>query len=400
VEIDAPIQQYLPWFQPNMPMTVRQLLNQTSGLDEGQGYERNLDPDGEDALEQSIRQLATTALNNQPPGTAFEYSNSNYDVLGLLVESVSGQPYGTYMQDNLFEPLSMTHSFTSLEAARMAGMSSAFYPLFGWQTNVDGILPYSRSTQPSAGLIGSVEDMAHYLIAHLNNGRFQNNQLLSPASIETLHSPAVTIGSDAGAVDYAMGWVAWLFEDAVQDKTAVPPTALSHGGAWLGFQHIMLLIPEKELGMVLLLNSNDPSQSSAYSNIAFDVTLLALGLDAQNYPPQEDMLTRYLRPLSLTVILLLLIGGWVALRRLRGHVLTIRDRWFFMGLTMIDLGLIVYLLGIRLPNNNSSVPLVLRFEPDLGVMLVIVLLLTAVWGSIRTLYVLHRWWGQARAGIR
>src|SRR5690606_22440990 len=76
VELDAPIQQYLPWFMPDAPITVRQLLNQTSGLDELEGYVRNLDPGGPDGLARSIRKLAMSDLN-RPPGTAFEYSNSN-----------------------------------------------------------------------------------------------------------------------------------------------------------------------------------------------------------------------------------------------------------------------------------------------------------------------------------
>jgi len=386
VELDAPIQRYLPWFMPDETITVRHLLNQNSGLDEGQGYERNLDQDGPDALEQSIRRLAATNLNH-PPGTEYEYSNSNYDVLGLLIETVSGQSYGEYMQANLFEPLEMDHAFTSLEAARAAGMSSAFYPFFGRQTNVDAILPYSRATQPSAGIIGSAEDMANYMIAHLNNGRFGDTQLLSPESMETLHTPAVN--TDPG-VEYAMGWVVWEFEDVAQPGGA-PPTALSHGGDWLGFIHLMLLIPEQDLGVVLLMNGHDTTTTSAYNNIAFDIALLATGLEAQRYPLQEDLLTRNLRPLSAGVILLLLISGFVAIRRLRGEALSHQDRWLLVGLAIIDLALVIYTLFIRLPNNESSVRQILRFEPDLGIMLLVILLLTIGWGSVRSLWAVQRW---------
>jgi CubicO group peptidase (beta-lactamase class C family) len=337
-------------------------------------------------LEQSIRRLAAADLN-RPPGTAYEYSNSNYDVLGLLIETVSGQSYGEYMQANLFEPLEIDHTFTSLEAARSAGMSSAFHPFFGRQTNVDAILPYSRATQPSAGIIGSAEDMANYLTMHLNNGRFGDTQLLSPDSMEMLHTPAATI--DPG-VEYAMGWVVWEFEDAAQPG-GTPPTALSHGGDWLGFIHLMLLIPEQDLGIVLLMNGHDTTTTSAYNNIAFDVALLAMGLEAQHYPLQEDVLTRNLRLLSVGVILLLLISGFVAIKRLRDETLSHLDRWLLVGLAIIDLALVIYTLLIRLPNNESSVRQVLRFEPDLGIMLMVILLLTIGWGSVRTLWAVRRW---------
>jgi CubicO group peptidase (beta-lactamase class C family) len=57
IERDAPIQQYLPWLLPDTPITVHHLLHQTSGLDETQGYRRNLEPDAPDALAASIRQF-------------------------------------------------------------------------------------------------------------------------------------------------------------------------------------------------------------------------------------------------------------------------------------------------------------------------------------------------------
>jgi CubicO group peptidase (beta-lactamase class C family) len=145
IELDAPIQQYLPWLLPDTPITVRHLLHQTSGLDETEGYRRNLEPDAPNALAASIQRLADAELNN-PPGTTFEYSNSNYDVLGLLIETVTGQPYPDYIQAHIFTPLAMNNSFTSLSAARAAGMSSAFYPFFGRQTNFDDRMPYTRSS--------------------------------------------------------------------------------------------------------------------------------------------------------------------------------------------------------------------------------------------------------------
>jgi CubicO group peptidase (beta-lactamase class C family) len=386
IELDAPVQQYLPWFLPDTPITVRQLLHQTSGLDETEGYRRNLEPDSPDALEQSIQQLADTELNH-PPGTAFEYTNSNYDILGLLIETVTGQSYGGYIQAHIFTPLAMTSSFTSLSAARAAGMSSAFYPFFGRQMSFDGWMPYTRAVLPSAGLIGSAEDMAHFVLAQLQDGRYQSTQLLSPASIETLHAPDPATGPD---VAYAMGWAVWSFDDAALPGDEAP-TALSHGGEWLGFSNLLLLIPAYDLGVVLLMNGPGPNNGSAFSNIAFDVALLALGLEAQQYPPQEDWLTRQLRPLAIGLILLLLVSGGFAIRRLRGATFSRRDGWLFISLAIIDLALVGYLLFVRLPNAKSGVSLTLRFQPDLGLLLLVILLLTLGWGLVRSLWAVWRW---------
>lgn len=394
VGLDAPIQDYLPWFMPGTPITVRQLLNQTSGLDETQGYHRNLDRDSPDALEQSIRRLATTRLDHTP-GTTYEYSNSNYDVLGLLVETVSGQPYADYIQANLFQPLTMRNAYTSLESARAAGMSNAFYPFFGRQTNFDAIMPYSRAVQPSSGLIASVEDMADYLLMHLQHGQFEDTQLLSPTAIATLHAPAVATASVPGALEYAMGWAVWPFDDAALPRQGVP-TALSHGGEWLGFQNIMLLIPAYDLGLVLLMNGRDPTAVSAFSNIIFDVALLALGLESQNYPPHEDLLLRNLRPVGITILLLLLVSAVLSWRRLRSREFTSRHGWLFLVLAVVDAALLYYFLFVRLPGPRYGIPQTLRFEPDLGLMLLLLLLLSAGWGTVRSLWAISRW--RAAAG--
>ncbi|MGD2078414.1 MAG: serine hydrolase domain-containing protein [Chloroflexota bacterium] len=387
IALDNPIQQYLPWFMPDRPITIRQLLHQTSGLDEGQGYQRNLDPDGPNALEESVRKLATADLNH-PPGATFEYSNSNYDVLGLLVEKVSGQPYGEYMAANLFEPLGMTNTYTSLETAQANGMSSPFYPFFGRPTDVEAILPYSRATQPSAGIIGSAEDMAHYLIMHLQDGRFGEAQIVRPASMNSMHTPGVDL-NDTG-LGYAMGWAVWPFDEAAEPGSPAP-IALSHGGDSLGFNHIMLIVPESKLGLVLLLNTNNPTINSAFKNIAFDIALLALGQEMQNYPLEEDWLTQNLRTLGIGLILVLLVLEWIALRRLRGGEFGRRAGWLFAGLAIMDLALAGYALFIRLPNIESSVLQEVRYNPDLGLILVVVLLLTLGWGSLRSLWAWRRW---------
>lgn len=102
-------------------------------------------------------------------------------------------------------------------------------------------------------------------------------------------------------------------------------------------------------------------------------------------------MTRHLRPLSLGLILLLLILSWIAWRRLRASTFNRRNAWLFAGLAIFDLVLVVYSLFIRLPNNDTSVRQVIRFEPDLGLMLLVILLLSIGWGSVRSVWAFRRW---------
>ncbi len=95
LELDAPVQKYLPWFQvaddsASAKITVRQLLNHTSGLSE-EG-----DPNASaytTSLEEQARLLKHAHLT-APVGTQYQYFNQNYRVLGLLIEQASGQSYG------------------------------------------------------------------------------------------------------------------------------------------------------------------------------------------------------------------------------------------------------------------------------------------------------------------
>jgi CubicO group peptidase (beta-lactamase class C family) len=116
LELDTPVREILPWFQGQgagaETMTVRHLLHQTSGLSERGGYSRNLEPDGLTALETSIRHLADDTLQ-RVPGTDYEYSNTNFDVLGLIIETVSGQAYGEWFL-SLFRPCRPLHAVDAL----------------------------------------------------------------------------------------------------------------------------------------------------------------------------------------------------------------------------------------------------------------------------------------------
>ncbi|HUF39661.1 MAG TPA: serine hydrolase domain-containing protein, partial [Anaerolineales bacterium] len=258
--LDDPVREHVPWFEVEGGrgggITVAQLLYQTSGLTELAGREANLRPDGPDALEEAVRAIAAEELAFAP-GEGWENSNLNYDVLGLLVQEVSGQPYGDYIDTNIFAPLEMDNSFASLEEARSGGAAGSFYPFFGFPLAFDGLMPYSRATLPSAGLWSTAADMSRYLVALLDGG---DSGPISPAGLEALHTPGHMFDEKQG---YAMGWTV--------NHNFVPPeflagtgreeyagmTILFHEGDGLGYKAMAFLIPEIEYGSILLMNTND-----------------------------------------------------------------------------------------------------------------------------------------------
>ena len=132
VDLDAPVQRYLPWFRvadedASAEITVRDLLNHTSGLSTktGRSYQGNGDT-SDAALESAVRKLSGAELT-APVGETYQYSTINYSVLGLIVQTVAGRSYESYVQTEIFDPLQMRGSFTSETAAEPHGLVTGYH---------------------------------------------------------------------------------------------------------------------------------------------------------------------------------------------------------------------------------------------------------------------------------
>ncbi len=136
IELDGPVQRYIPWFcvadpKASARMTVRHLLNQTSGLPESCGNIPLSNFDNRpDATERQARALASVKVN-WPSGTACEYCNMNYNLLGLVVEATSGQRYADYIREHILSPLGMAHTYASRAEARQNGLAMGHAYWFG-----------------------------------------------------------------------------------------------------------------------------------------------------------------------------------------------------------------------------------------------------------------------------
>src|SRR5215207_4116521 len=252
VELDAPVQRYLPWFRVADPLasaqiTVRHLLNQTSGLPQLSGLRPMTDfDDSPGATERQARALSTLVLA-RPVGSAWEYCNMNYNLLGLIIEAASGESYEVYVQNHIFTPLQMTHTYTSPAEAKHNGMAVGHRYWFAIPFAVPK-MPIPRGSLPGGELISSSEDIARYLIAHLNEGRYDDAQILSAAAIDELHRPAVEAtmtGIPFG--HYGMGWII-----AETGQTKI----VWHSGTCPDFFAYMAILPEQRKGLVLLVNAN------------------------------------------------------------------------------------------------------------------------------------------------
>ncbi len=297
VDLDSPGQRYLPWFKVADPLassqiTVRHLLNQNSGLPGIPGYRLLADfDDRSNVIEQQVRSLSKLKIAH-PVGSTFKYSNLNYNILGLIIEAASGETYASYIYNNILKPLGMFHTYTSKELAVQDGLAVGSRHWFGCSHPV-GILPVAHGSLPSGQLISCAEDLAHYLIAHLNGGRFGDVRVLSQAGMDELHRGESEIKNIfVSSEKYAMGW----FETEIgQVKT------IYHGGNMPDFTSFAAFLPSQNQGLVLLLNNGLFGLPMMIGEVGIRLTAILAGQQAP--PVKLGVVQGIMRALPLIPIL-------------------------------------------------------------------------------------------------
>lgn len=384
INLDDSVQTYLPDFSPVGPsgekVSVAHLLYQTSGFSELGGLEANLRADAPESLSLLVSDLTAADLQFAP-GSSWEYSNLNYSVLGRIVEVVSGQSYEEYMMSRIFRPLGMVNSFASEEAARLAGAASGFYPFFGRPIVYDEQMPYTRATVPAGGLWTSAEDMSRYLLALLGTS---DAHLLSPNGYPLLFEPGYYFDEIQG---YAMGWTinqGFMLQEEVNRAGATLPDSeaiavIFHEGDWANYKSVAFLIPELKYGVVLLMNSNDPTVTSAFRFFAWDVTLIAMGGQPQYFPPAESFWLQNARAV-LAIVVLSLAAALIWLVRVDSSSRAVQGQ-AGAALAMVAL-LNAYIFFKFLPDNSASLPLALRFAPDTGILISLIILLSFILAAV------------------
>ena len=232
IDLNKPVSEYInatEWFVDSSDcekITVRDLLNQTSGIEAFQTFG---DLESTDSYGKYI------------------YANANYGLLGLIIESVSGQTYEEYITKNIFEPLGMTHSAATLEKSEENGLIPGYRNYFGIPVKgkpdyPDEIKSGMWTNVPAGYLSASASDMGEYLQMYLNGGE----NILSEKSINNMFYDNVP--ADEGSY-YGMGW---NYSTEMFSKPVI-----WHAGLVENYTSNMFIIPEEGIAVVVLVNMND-----------------------------------------------------------------------------------------------------------------------------------------------
>jgi CubicO group peptidase (beta-lactamase class C family) len=383
VDLDAPVVTYLPSFSvgdesASASITVRHLLNHTSGLPESTAYAPMLSNDmSNGALSERVGALSDAEINHAV-GDVYEYTDANYDTLGLVVEKVSGQTYESRIQDRIFTPLGMSHSFTDQTSARRSGLATGHRSWFGFARPFDA--PYSRAAMPSSYLISSAEDITHFLIGQLNGGTYDAASVLSPEGIAAMHQPAVREGDRD--IFYGMGW---------ESRTLAGVPVVRHKGTNANFYADMVLDKEGGWGIVVLANFDSLNfNGGRVQGLTAGVLSLLRGEAPPDVPmPHHPLLGSATLIIPAVTVLMLTSMAWslATMRRWRTHPDRRPGRRWVLGLR-VALSSVVCLgwgLGLLLIFPALAYPLAptLLIVPDLGYLIVVSSVVALVWAILR-----------------
>jgi CubicO group peptidase (beta-lactamase class C family) len=310
LDLDAPVTTYLPWFQvgdgtESSAITLRHLLNQTSGLSRETGIEPLYEQRAM-TLEEVVRDLRSEALN-RPVGETYEYSNANFSTLALVIETVAGQPFGVYLNERILGPLGMVNSSAVDDATRPA-MTSQYQYWFGRAVEVDD--PWLPERFPGEYLIASAEDLARYAAMYLTGGA----GIVAPESIDQMLTPATNestrqLLSTDFTFRYGMGWFIGPY--------GAEESAIWHLGELPYFNAWTVMMPERNLAVIVLINAGSQMELFNANEVMSRLPIGIVNILNGEAPPTGVGLTRFYVYFDIILLAIVAVQIWALTRLLR-----------------------------------------------------------------------------------
>lgn len=244
IDINKPLISYLPYFKLKderyKDITIKQMLNHTSGMPDVEDYEWEKGFSDDGAAERYVKSLSDSVLISKP-GIEFHYSNIAFDIMADLIAKVSGMSFEKYVKENILTPLEMNESsFYYPEISKQLRTS----PHDGNPPKVLAVYPYNRMHAPSSTLNTNVLEMSHYAIANMYNGKYKNTQILTPETHLMIMTPTFTRNKEQN-ISIGLSWFMYPYKGL---------TNVEHGGSDDGYRSLLTLIPEKKIGIIILSN--------------------------------------------------------------------------------------------------------------------------------------------------
>jgi len=241
LDLDADVRQYLDFDLPRtfpQPITLRHLMTHTAGFEE---TVHGMWAGADESLDLRAYLTARVPAQLHAPGIVAAYSNYGATLAGYIVQRVSGQPFETYVQAQVLQPLGMSHSTFAqpLPAALAARMSR------GYDHGADDAKPFERiRVVPAGSATSSAADMARFMLAELGDGSLDGGRILQADTLVRMqtaqwwphpHGPAMALG---------------FWEDGGYGTRVI-----GHGGDTQWFHSGLYLLPTQHVGLFVVQNS-------------------------------------------------------------------------------------------------------------------------------------------------
>jgi len=272
---------YDPYVTENF--NIQDLLTHRSGLGLGAG-DLMFFPDGSDFTVEDV----LNSFQYQKPVSAFrtkyDYDNLLYVVAGEVVERVSGMTWAKFVETKIMKPIGMQRSAGVYQ--RIKDQSNVAFPHSTENGKLRQLEPYLKNDESlgaAGGIYSSVNDLSKWLFLHLNNGKYGeelNEQLISANNHEELWKAHTNIGFNVEPkLPYRSHFSAYGLGWSLSDKNGY--VIVEHGGALPGMLSRTILIPELNVGIVVLTNT-DPGAYS-YWTIAMEIMDAYLGVERKDW---------------------------------------------------------------------------------------------------------------------
>lgn len=348
------VSKYLPQYTGVADVTIQELLNHTGGI----------------TTEQTMSDLSVTGKKGE-----FQYANANYNLLGEVIEEVSGMSYEEYISDNILDPLGMESTYSMRTGSDLSEeLLTGYQSYFGFPYSVKHKYDAEDDWMqvPSAYMISDIKDMGKYLQMYLQDG----GDVLSKESVEAMLYNGVDTSTDkkaasdmfGGNAKYGMGWM----EKEVNGKKL-----LYHSGKVENFATMMVLLPEQDLGIMMMFNSMDYLVGQ---KLIETVEEGIVSIEMGETPAKTDGKT-YLLKHGLYDILMILavIAAWMPIFLMGVWSRKRRNQLLYIPGLVVDIVVQLVLPSVILLVWTKALPvyMIKRFIPDLYYV---------VWAVILSLY--------------
>lgn len=245
---------------PDVLITLEMLLSHTSSLNDSQGYFTL------DVIDPSKEAYSPKAFSSKKPGSEHRYCNLNFNLIGAIIERVSGERFDRYVANRILQPLGLYGGYhvDSLDAKRFVTLyeydaktkafnaaPNAYHPrredieryVFGYSTPI---------FSPTGGMKISAKDLARYMTMHMRMGELDGVRILSAEHAKRMQTPVLESSCYGLAI-------------TTSDKLIPGKILKGHTGSAYGLYSMMFFSPEEKFGLVLITNGCDPKQSEGHT---------------------------------------------------------------------------------------------------------------------------------------